>query len=122
MNSAIHMKKCHQKVKPILEETYKNYFIATYESYVGENEIGRQILITTCTWTKGVETIFPHTKYISLMDLDEGTGLHFIPLEKFLKLDEVKFSQIEECGLIYYKGESYPDLNVIEKLLENLQK
>ncbi len=119
LQTSLSLKSKHDDVKKELEKIYgEEEFIATFMVYSKENDYSD--IFSTCTWTKTVDTIFPHSQYISLIDLDSGENIHFLPMNKFLKIEGVKVEKIKECeslGLIYYKGISYPEIGQLKNLI-----
>lgn len=68
----------NEKKKLLLQNNPR--FVATFFVYEGENG-----LFSTCTWTDGVESLLPsHSDYISLVSLETGRSIHFIPMNEFV--------------------------------------
>ena len=117
MTKIFMLHSAYAESKNILDQLREEY-IADYNAYIdSEGNI-----VSTCTWTKGVETVFPHANYICLVDLDTNKILPFIPQQEFLKLDGVKVNRLPldiiqpPLSIVYYVGVSYPDLDLIEKI------
>jgi|SRR5579862_994561 len=114
MSAVIYQKiqKAYKKAKKMLDEQHEE-FIATYVVMQGENEH----IFSMCTWTVGVDTIFPHTDYMSLVNLETGEILNFVPQKKFLEIEGVEFHKYisGDLGVTYYVGKSYPELHIIKE-------
>ena len=98
----------------------KEEYIAEYVQY---KEQDSKEIFSTCTWTKGVPTIFPYVDYINLIDLENSSSIMMIPLNKFLNIKNVSYSIVDlsnNFGVIYYSGISYPELSEVQEILKKL--
>lgn len=115
-NEYLLLKRIYDTSKIILEKEYENQnvFVASYVVYVTPDKN----IISTCTWTFGLPTIFPKTDYISLVDVDTGELMSLIKQDDFMKLGGVKFKILCE-NPTYYFGESYPNIDTLKDVINH---
>lgn len=106
--------KEYKNTKEKLVQQLKDIFVANYICYQRGNQI-----ISTCTWTKGVDSYLPKTQYIHLVDTTRGGGGSFfmIPVQKLLSQFPNSMQVVPGVEPIYYQTKEFPFLNA-----SNLQK